>query len=302
MNLSTIKNFGGPIVGRAILRVQKYAPEILTVVGIAGGVTAAVLGAKATLRVETVLQNKDDRLEILDELKRSTLDRDPDEFDEKEYLRDKTGIYTHFVLDMTKLYGPSVSLGIASIVSIVCAHGIMRRRNVALMAAYKTVETAFSTYRQRLIEEFGAEKDQDYRAGVYTEKTEDPETGKKTTKKRFDVTDISGYARIFDESNPNYDKTPDLNRMFLVNMQMWMNDKLRARGHVFLNEVYDALGFERTHAGAVVGWIMQKDGEGDNYVDFGIYNDSERANAFINGMEKSILLDFNVDGVILDYI
>ena len=90
--------------------------------------------------------------------------------------------------------------------------------------------------------------------------------------------------------------------MFLVNMQMWMNDKLRARGHVFLNEVYDALGFERTHAGAVVGWIMQKDGEGDNYVDFGIYNDSERANAFINGMEKSILLDFNVDGVILDYI
>lgn len=302
MDLSTIKNFGGPVVGRAMLRVQKYAPEILTVVGIAGGVTAAVLGAKATLRVDTALQAKDDRLEILEEIKKNTIERNEEAFDEKEYLKDKTGIYTQFVLDMTKIYGPSVSLGVASIVSIVCAHGIMRRRNVALMAAYKTVETAFSTYRQRLIEEFGVEKDQDFRAGVYTEKTEDPETGKKKTTKRFDVTDISGYARIFDEFNPNYDKTPDLNRMFLVNMQMWMNDKLRAKGHVFLNEVYDALGFERTHAGAVVGWIMQKDGEGDNYVDFGIYNDSERANAFINGMEKSILLDFNVDGVILDYI
>ena len=88
--------------------------------------------------------------------------------------------------------------------------------------------------------------------------------------------------------------------MYLKAQQNSFNDLLRARGHVFLNEVYDGLGLERSQAGAVVGWVL---GDGDNYVDFGIFDgDKPRARDFVNGLEASILLDFNVDGVIYDLI
>jgi hypothetical protein len=81
-----------------------------------------------------------------------------------------------------------------------------------------------------------------------------------------------------------------------------MNDLLISRGHMFLNEVYDALGLERTKAGSVVGWIISHDG--DNYVDFGIFTDKDarQYRDFVNGRSNAILLDFNVDGVIYDKI
>lgn len=61
------------------------------------------------------------------------------------------------------------------------------------------------------------------------------------------------------------------------------------------------LGIARTNAGQVVGWIYcEKNPVGDNYVDFGIYNLQNEG--FVNGNERSILLDFNVDGIILDKI
>ena len=90
--------------------------------------------------------------------------------------------------------------------------------------------------------------------------------------------------------------------MFLRHTQDYFNDLLRSRGSVVLNEVYDYLGIPRTKAGAVVGWIYdEKNPKGDNYIDFGIYNIHDRAaRDFVNGYERSIWLDFNVDGYILD--
>ena len=98
--------------------------------------------------------------------------------------------------------------------------------------------------------------------------------------------------------------------MFLRRQQDYANEVLKSRGHLFLNEVYDMLGIPRTKAGQVVGWIYNEDNpNGDNYVDFGIYDLSnlsdsqkERKMAFVNGQEYSILLDFNVDGPIYDLI
>ena len=86
-----------------------------------------------------------------------------------------------------------------------------------------------------------------------------------------------------------------------------MNRKLDLNGYVFLNDVYRALGFESTPYGAVVGWYKSKNMDEmsgrDGFVDFGIFNpDNERARAFVNGYERSILLDFNVDGIIYDLI
>ena len=88
--------------------------------------------------------------------------------------------------------------------------------------------------------------------------------------------------------------------MFLNGQQNFANDLLQARGHVFLNEVYDMLGIPRSQAGAVVGWVKEF---GDGYVDFGIFDGkTSQARSFVNGEERNILLDFNVAGVIYDLI
>lgn len=105
--------------------------------------------------------------------------------------------------------------------------------------------------------------------------------------------DPSSYARVFDELNVNWESRPEYNLLFLKSQENWMNDRLQARGHVFLNEVYDCLGFQRTSAGAIVGWLAQ--GEGANHIDFSI-RDAQ------TNISPSVILDFNVDGVIYDKI
>jgi hypothetical protein len=132
------------------------------------------------------------------------------------------------------------------------------------------------------------------------------ENGKKIkSKKTIEVTDpngVSQYARFFDESCVQWSKTPEYNLTFLNCQQNYANDLLHSRGHVFLNEVYDMLGIPRSQAGAVVGWVLGKDND-VGYIDFGIYDGNRmRARDFVNGYERSILLDFNVDGVIYDLI
>ena len=71
---------------------------------------------------------------------------------------------------------------------------------------------------------------------------------------------------------------------------------------MFLNDVYEMLGIPKTKAGYVVGWIYDKNHPvGDNEVDFGIFDmEREKNRDFVNGYERTILLDFNVDGNILD--
>jgi hypothetical protein len=289
MNLAVLKTVGGPKVQRAALTVQKFAPEILTGVGILGVISSTFMIAKVTTKLEPIIEDHAADVHVAKM-------EDPD--DKKAIVK----VYVHTGLKVGKLYGPAVSLELASILSILAAHGIMQRRTVALMGAYKAVESAFAGYRSRVIEEFGEEKDRDYRTGVRTESITDAETGKKKKVKKFDGVTASPYAKVFDESNEYWRPFPEFNVNFLKNQQNYFNDMLRSRGHVFLNEVYDALGFERTHAGQIVGWAITMDG-GDNYVDFGVFGaDTESAHRLVNGDEASVWLDFNVDGVIIDLI
>ena len=90
--------------------------------------------------------------------------------------------------------------------------------------------------------------------------------------------------------------------MILKARQAWANDKLKANGYLYLNDVYDFLGIPRTKAGQVVGWIYDPNNDrGDNYVDFGmkeVYRKDETKG--YESVEKLFLLDFNVDGNIWD--
>ena len=119
--------------------------------------------------------------------------------------------------------------------------------------------------------------------------------------KRLSSELISDYARVFDEGCTGWTKDAGFNVMYLKAQQTYCNDMLRANGHLFLNDVYKTLGIPSSKAGQIVGWIYDEESPiSDNFVDFGLYD--ERNYDFINGHTNVALLNFNVDGNILDRI
>lgn len=298
MNIAVIKKVVPQVLGRGTLYIRKFSPEILTGVGIVGVIATTVLASKATLKLEPIVERVNEDVATAKHFHQDGMDGT---YTDYQFAKDKTRAYTTAVFEVAKLYGPAITLGVASVSCIVGGHGIMRKRNVAMAAAYKAVESSFTEYRKRVAEEHGADKDLEYSRGIRHEEVTD-EKGKKTVVTTVDPNGFSKYAKFFDEGNINWQSTPEFNLFFLRCQQDYANDMLQARGYVFLNDVYKSLGIELTSAGQVVGWVMRKGGH-DNFVDFGIYNaNNEKAREFVNGQEASILLDFNVDGVIYDLI
>lgn len=283
---------------------KKHSPEILVVAGVVGGVTSAVMACKATTKASDIVEDTKSQLDIIHKgMKDGNINGV--EYTKEDGTKDLTIVYTQTAVKFIKLYGPAVALGTVSIVSILAGHNITRKRNLALTAAYATIDNSFKQYRNRVIERFGDELDRELRYDIKAKEVEETvvnedgtESTVKTTVNVIDPNTISDYSRIFDECNTSWSKSPEHNLVFLKQQQNYANDLLKSRGHLFLNEVYDMLGFPRTQAGQIVGWVYDEVNPiGDNFVDFGIYNlDSERARAFVNGYERSILLDFNVDG------
>lgn len=302
MNLATMKTTAILTIKKGALLAKKYSPEILTAVGIVTNIAGTVLAARATLHLEDILDSHAAKVNYIKE--------DQEISDAQKFKKELTKVYFHTVGSIAKLYAPTILVESVSIACSFGSHKILKDRNVALMAAYSSVATAYEQYRSRLIEEYGKEKDEEYITGVRHDEVVETVTGKngkdKDIVKVVDSQDISKnaslYGRCFDELNDNFNKgRADLNLLFLRNIEQWANDRLILNGHLFLNEVYDALGFEHTQAGSVIGWVM---GEGNqNHVDFGIYNlldPSKRK--FVNGDEAAVWLDFNVDGVIYNLI
>ena len=238
--------------------------------------------------------------------------REKHDYTEEDGKKDLAIAYVQTGVKIAKLYGPSVILGTLSITAILTSNNILRKRNIALAAAYTAVDKSFKEYRGRVVERFGEALDKELRYNIKAKEVEetivDEETGEeKVVKKTVEVAgldSISDYAKFYDDGCLGWSKDPDLNLMFLRRQQDAANDTLKAQGYLFLNDVYAMLGIPKTRAGQVVGWIYdEKEPIGDNYVDFGIYDTNKPSNRdFVNGYERTILLDFNVDGNILDLI
>lgn len=283
-------------IGRAGLQLSKNSPHLMFGAGIVGVVATAVLASKATLKLESTLQGIQDTKEIIEGSVGTKLESGNviTESDKQKML---VAVSIKGAGKVVKLYGPTIAVGTLSVALLTGSHVVLNRRNVALTAAYASLEKAYKEYRERVMAELGEDREHELRYS-----TEEKTVKVDGKNKKVVVPDgtPSLYAKFFDEYNKNWCKTPEYNRMFIQTQQNWANELLKARGHVFLNEVYDMLGLERTKAGAVVGWV--NNGDGDGYIDFGLFDGRERAMAFINGQEPSILLDFNVDGVIYDKI
>ena len=290
-------------------KVKKHSPEILVAAGIVGTITSTVMACKATTKAGDIVDDHHEKMEQINQVALMAKEDETVDYTEQDLKKDTTIVYTQTAVQFIKLYAPSVILGAVSIGSILYSHKILTKRNAALAAAYATIDKGFKEYRGRVIERFGKELDHELKYNIKAKEFEEvvvDEKGKeKVEKKTVNVADpnqFSDYARFFDESCIAFTKSPEDNLWFLKQRQGEANRRLQHDGYLFLNDVYEMLGLPKTKAGQVVGWVYnEKEPIGDNFVDFGIYDQTREAvRDFVNGYERAILLDFNVDGNIWD--
>ena len=302
---------------RAGLQIKKHSPEILLVTGIVAGGAALVAACKATTKLESVLnETKENVAQVHERAEAGEIRvKHGDEivtvpYTEEDSKKDLTIFYTKGCFNVAKLYAPAATLGAISLTCILASHGIIHKRNTALAAAYTAVDSSFKDYRKRVAERFGEELDRELKYNIKAKEVEEvvvQEDGTATVAKKTvnvveGVDGTSEYARFFDEWCTGWTKDAEANLVFLRNVERWANMTLQTRGHLFLNEVYDALGIPRSKAGQIVGWVFDNP-NGDGKVDLGIYNvNRENCRDFVNGRERSILIDPNVDGPIYDLI
>lgn len=304
------------LISMAGLKIKKYSPEILMVTGVVSFVGTVVVACRQTTKASEILENHrigmseikeaealSDEGKLLDENGESIV------YDREVVKQDKMNVWAHTFVDFGKLYLPAIALGAISIASFLAANKILKARYLAAVTAFNAVSEAFDNYRKRVIADKGELYDRHYMYGTYYEAKDvvDPETGEVTQEisEKINTDNFkSPYARFFDPSCNDWDENPSLNMIFLNAQQQTAQRMLEKKGNLFLNEVYDLLGFERTTVGALVGWIYDPTNpNGDNYVDFGLWNKENPATRrFVNNLENVILLDFNVDGVIYDKI
>ena len=291
-------------------KLKQRSPEILVAAGVVGIVSSMVLACKASTKVHDILEDTKEQLsqvkQVLEDEKFSK-----ETYSEEDAKKDTTIIYAQTGIKFIKLYGPAIILGSLSIASILTSHNILRKRNIALAAAYTVIDKSFKDYRSRVIERFGEELDHELKYNIKAKEIEEvtvdakgKEKTKKTTISVVNNDGYSDYARFFDDGCTGWTKDAELNLVFLRQQQDHANEMLKSRGHLFLNDVYYMLGIPKTKAGQVVGWVYdEKNPVGDNFVDFGIYDSHREVNRdFVNGYERTILLDFNVDGPIVDLL
>lgn len=303
MNVSSLTNAVTRVAGTQMLSIQKNSPTLMLVGGVVGMVGTAVLASKATLKLEATLDESIRNTERAHEARETK----PEIYSDQDLKKDLTIIKVKTAVNIAKLYGPAVILGAASVAMLAGGQNILVKRNLAMAGALKAVESQFAEYRKRVANELGEEKAKELDEGYTVEVANDNGKGTKKVKVHAPL-GKSPYAAIFSkETSTNWrhgEENTNFNSIFLSTQQTWATERLRARGYLFLNDVFDALGMERTKAGQIVGWYYDPSDEmRDNYVSFGIFDrDEVRGADFVNGVEDSVLLDFNVDGPVYELL
>ena len=325
MNLKALgSRLAAPIVagvGKVKFQAVKYSPEICLVLGVGTGIATVVTACRATLKADEVLDQLEDEK---GRIETATVEAEEKgiEYTEKDKNRDMTIAYTHAAVGFLKLYGPTIALGAISAGFIFCSYGIMRKRNLGLIAAYKALDDGFRKYRARAVERFGEDVDYELATGVKKNKVMvkdvDPETGEVKTEKKEVSTidevameDPSNYDRVFarglSRNCTSYD--PYVNEAFLLGQQTHWTHMLQTRGYVFLSEVYEALGFPVTQASRHVGWILDPadPDKSQKKVSFGVIErlylkdgDYVHPTGKIEPsyVDSGYYLTFNIDGII----
>ena len=238
-------------------------------------------------------------------------------YTKEDLTKDITTTYIKTGMKLAKVYAPAIGLGAASLGCMFGSHHIMTKRNATLTAAYIALEQSFNGYKNRVADRFGErvqhELEQNVKAVEVETKKVDENGVEEVIKEYKDIAEQADdpCTLIFDETVDTWERDADLNRNYLLLMESAANKKLRSQGHLFLNEVLTMIGTHggqslRTPTGQVVGWVYNpNDTSLHNHVDFGLtsFESSDEAlKSFLRGEERSVILHFNCDGIIIDKI
>lgn len=295
---------------------KKHSPELLlagAIVTMAGSVVSAVV---ATTKLNKTLKPYNAKINTIKLKMKDDNAIQNGVVSVKECKKELTSTYFKAGLQIAKLYLPSVLCFGTGVTCMFGSHKIMKGRNLALAAAYTTLENGYNAYRQRVKDEVGDDAEERIYKDIRKEKVEvvDPKTGK--TKTVTKEVPHAGKDKVWDVmwdcANIGWERDAVLNFRFLIGQQAYLNEKLRRQGYLFLSDVYDALGYdvellgaERAQASHILGWIYDPmDKSIDSYVSFGLTqpgSDIALPNIAkqIEMNEPNFWLSLNVDGDIL---
>lgn len=298
-------------LNRGALQVKKHSPELLLVGGLIAGGVAIFTACRATTKLEATLAKTKKDVEQVHECAAAGEIRVKEgdeirtvEYTEDDSKKDLTIVYAKGAWELTKLYAPAIGFSAISVVCILASHGIIHKRNAALASTVAAIGKDFDEYRGRVVERFGEGMDRELKYNIKAKEVEETvinEDGTESTvKKTIEVVEdpkkeMDEFTRCFCEGCTGWTKDPEANLIFLKSVERFANQRLQSVGHLFLNEVFDALGLPRSSSGAQMGWMYDPENP-DRKIDFGIFNLHIPANRdFVNGWERSIWLNFNVD-------
>lgn len=308
---SEFMNKATRMFGRGVLKVKKHSPELLLAGGLISGGIAIFAACKATTKLEETLAKTKNDVEQVHECTAAGEIRVKEgdeirtvEYTEEDSKKDLTIVYARGAWALTKLYAPAIGFSAVSVVCILASHGIINKRNAALASTVAAIGKDFDEYRGRVVERFGEGMDRELKYDIKAKEVEETVVSEDGTesvvKKTIEVVEdpkkeMDEFTRCFCEGCTGWTKDPEANMVFLKSIERWLNDSLKSRGHVFMNEALDSLGLPRSPAGAQYGWMYDPENP-DHKIDFGIFNIHIPANRdFVNGWERSIWLNFNVD-------
>ena len=284
-------------------KVKKYSPELLAVAAGVGTCAAIVLACKATTKAGAILEEHKKAIEDIHEVKES--EEFSEEYDERDYKRDLTIVYSNTGIKLAKLYAPTILTAAGALFCMFAAINILRKRNAALTVACATLADAFSSYRQRVRDRYGEDAEFAIANDIQEIEEKTGEVDKKGNEKTKKVKVPSGtanpFAIVFDSSNPNWTGDREVDMCFIKAVQRFCTDRLVSRKFLTLNQVREEFGIDWIEEGQVIGWVYKKNNPvGDNIVDFHLVDDSKNFLDFMNGKNDFIILELNCDGYILD--
>lgn len=211
--------------------MAKHSPEILTGIGIAGMITTTVLAVKATPKALRLIEEEKERQyrEIC------TGERESDEFKTLDAVK-----------VAWKCYIPAAATGIASIACLIFASSVNSRRNAALATAYKLSETAFTEYREKVIESIGEKKEKNIRDKVHKERIEK----NPSSKSEIIITEM-GNTLCYDYNTGRYFKS-DIDKIKKAVNEI--NRRMLIDNYISVNDFYEEIGLDRIREGDRMGW------------------------------------------------
>ena len=327
--MKVLSNIGNSIKGGTAIvgaKIAKKSPELLL---ITGGITffaTVVVACRQTLKCEEILDRHERDLESINEcLDMAAEDPEKVQYTAKDASKDRFLTYCHTGLGFARVYAPAILLGVVSISCFGCSFNIMRKRNLALTAAYATIDSAFNGYRKRVVEELGEDSDKYFRYGykklknAMVEKV-DPETGETKEEKEKVIDTVP-----WDEEEDGIKKRMLEDGIFVFSSdtsKRWGPDELHneatiesvrrvaqvnydCKGYMFLNEILRELGLDEVPYGQLVGW---KKGVGDDQICFKVNKVYRKASQDPNRNPLRLTyeciyeIEFNTCGVMWDLI